>query len=155
MYSLPPPLSDPAHRIALVGQQSTTLVAPACGKLEPHRSIGKCGAGTSRAIEAAIETLRQAPTMDRSHIDVRGAAMRCYVSDNPIGLEIIVPSAYLDEFPLKEGDVVEATVEADGAVTLRKTHFDRRAFADELAFERDKMKMGTPVVEAMRDDARY
>ena len=81
--------------------------------------------------------------------------MRCYVSDNPIGLEIIVPSAYLDEFPLKEGDVVEATVEADGAVTLRKTHFDRKAFADVLAHHVSTMKLGSPVVEEMRDDARY
>lgn len=81
--------------------------------------------------------------------------MQFYVTEHPIGLAIVVSDIYLEQLALKPGDTLMATVEADGALNLRPSHFDRKAFAEELARFRSTMKMGSPVVEEMRDDARY
>jgi antitoxin MazE len=70
-------------------------------------------------------------------------------------LALRIPSEVVRQLGLREGDTVEARLTADGALSLRPTHWDRKAFAAELREARDAMPMGASVVEEMRSGARY
>ncbi|MBI4937882.1 MAG: AbrB/MazE/SpoVT family DNA-binding domain-containing protein [Nitrosomonadales bacterium] len=57
---------------------------------------------------------------------------------------------------LKEGDSVEASITAAGAITLApEKPFDKPAFLARIARLQASMPMTAPVVEAMRQEARY
>lgn len=70
-------------------------------------------------------------------------------------LAMRLPSDLVRRFGLREGDTVEAQLTADGALTIRPEGWSRRAFAAELAQAREALPMGRPVIEDLRNDARY
>jgi antitoxin MazE len=70
-------------------------------------------------------------------------------------LALRIPAEYARHVGIKEGDSVEATLTADGALAIRPVRWDRKAFAKELAQTRDAMLMGTSVIEELRREARY
>jgi antitoxin MazE len=57
---------------------------------------------------------------------------------------------------LKEGDSVEASITPAGEITLTPERaFDKAAFLKRIAKLHASMPMTVPVVEAMRQEARY
>lgn len=70
-------------------------------------------------------------------------------------LAIRIPAEYVRNAGLKEGDNVEASLTADGGITIRPVKWNRKAFVLELAAMRDAMPMGTSVMEELRRGGRY
>lgn len=70
-------------------------------------------------------------------------------------LAVRIPMEYIRRTGLKEGDTVQAMITADGAMTLRAEPWDRKAYAAELTQARLSMKMGTSVMDELRNGARY
>jgi antitoxin MazE len=70
-------------------------------------------------------------------------------------LAVRIPADYLRHSGLAEGDHVRASLTFDGAICLRPTKWDRRAFADELAKMRDALPTDESVMEEVRRGARY
>ena len=70
-------------------------------------------------------------------------------------LAMRLPADLVRRFGLREGDTVDAQLTADGALTIRPAGWSRRAFAAELAQAREALPMGRPVIEDLRNDARY
>jgi antitoxin MazE len=70
-------------------------------------------------------------------------------------LALRLPSDLARQIGLKEGDLVQANLTADGALALRTEKWRRDAFAAELALAREGMPLGSSVIEEMRSGARY
>lgn len=70
-------------------------------------------------------------------------------------LALRIPADYVRRIGIKEGDSVEASLTADGALTLRPVKWDREAFAREVSVARDASPIGTSVMEELRRGARY
>lgn len=70
-------------------------------------------------------------------------------------LALRIPADYARRAGLKEGDNVDARLTADGGIAIRPAHWNRKAFARELAETRDAMPMGTSVMDELRRGARY
>ncbi len=70
-------------------------------------------------------------------------------------LALRIPKEYVRYTGLKEGDTVQASLGADGTLTIRKQPWDRKAFSEELAKTRDAMPMTDSVMEELRNEARY
>ncbi len=70
-------------------------------------------------------------------------------------LAMRLPSDLVRRFGLREGDTVQAQLTADGALTIRPAGWSRRAFAAELADAREALPMSRPVIEDLRNEARY
>ena len=70
-------------------------------------------------------------------------------------LAMRLPADLVRRFGLREGDTVEAQLTADGALTIRPAGWSRRAFAAELAEAREALPMTRPVIEDLRNQARY
>lgn len=70
-------------------------------------------------------------------------------------LAVRIPAEYIRRTGLKEGDAVQASLTADGSLTIRTEPWNRKAFTDELAQTRQRMKMGTSVMDELRNGARY
>ena len=70
-------------------------------------------------------------------------------------LAMRIPVEYIRRTGLKEGDTVQAKLTADGAMTIRAEPWDRKAFTTELTQMRQNMKMGEPVMDELRNGARY
>lgn len=70
-------------------------------------------------------------------------------------LAMRIPAEIVRSIGIKEGDNVEASLTADGALTIRPARWDRKAFTKEVAETRDTMPMGAPVIEELRRGARY
>lgn len=70
-------------------------------------------------------------------------------------LAVRIPAEYIRRTGLKEGDTVQASMSADGAMTLRTEAWNRKAFTAELTQTRQSMKMGTSVMDELRSGARY
>ena len=70
-------------------------------------------------------------------------------------LAVRIPMEYIRRTGLKEGDTVQASLTADGAMTIRAEPWDRKAFSAELTQTRLNMKMGTSVIGKLRGGARY
>ena len=66
-----------------------------------------------------------------------------------------LPSDLVRRFGLRKGDTVQAQLTADGALTIRPAGWNRRAFAAELAQAREALPTGRPVIEDLRNEARY
>jgi antitoxin component of MazEF toxin-antitoxin module len=71
------------------------------------------------------------------------------------GLVVRIPAGYARRVGLKDGDMVFASLTVDGALTIRAGRLDRKAFAAELAQARQGMRMGSSVIEELRNQARY
>jgi antitoxin MazE len=70
-------------------------------------------------------------------------------------LAVRIPADFVREIGIKEGDQLEAHLGADGALNLRPARWSRKAFAQELSQQREKLPMGASVMEMLREEARY
>jgi antitoxin MazE len=70
-------------------------------------------------------------------------------------LAVRIPVEYIRRTGLKEGDTVQTKLTADGAMTIRAEPWDRKAFTAELTQMRQSMKMGEPIMDELRNGARY
>lgn len=70
-------------------------------------------------------------------------------------LAVRIPAEYIRRTGLKEGDAVRASLTPDGSLTIRAEPWNRKAFTDELAQTRQRMKMGLSVMDELRNGARY
>ncbi len=70
-------------------------------------------------------------------------------------LAVRIPADYVRQIGIKEGDQLEAHLSVDGALNLRPSQWNRKAFAKELLQTREGLPMGTSVMEIIRSEARY
>lgn len=70
-------------------------------------------------------------------------------------LALRIPSEYVRNLGIKEGDSVEASLTVDGGLTIRPATWNRKAFACELATAREAMPMGQSVMDEVRRGGRY
>lgn len=70
-------------------------------------------------------------------------------------LALRIPADYVRRAALKEGDCVEASLTLDGGICIRAAKWDRAAFARHLEAGRVAMPMGAPVIDELRQGARY
>jgi antitoxin MazE len=81
--------------------------------------------------------------------------MRLLISKWGNSLAVRLPVECTRAAGLKEGDSVEASIAATGAITLAsKKSFDKDAFLTRIARIHASMPMTEPVVETMRQSAR-
>jgi len=82
--------------------------------------------------------------------------MRLQVAKWGNSLAVRLPVECTRAAGLKEGDSVEASVTTTGAITLApEKSFDKSAFLTRIAKLHAAIPMTAPVVEAMRQEARY
>jgi antitoxin MazE len=65
-------------------------------------------------------------------------------------LAVRIPMEYIRRTGLKEGDTVQASLSADGTMTIRAKPWDRKAFTAELSQTRQSMKLGMSVMDELR-----
>ena len=70
-------------------------------------------------------------------------------------LAVRIPAEYIKAVGIKEGDSVNATLTADGGISIRPAKWDRKEFIKTISASRDALPMTEPVVERMRREARY
>lgn len=70
-------------------------------------------------------------------------------------LAVRIPAEYVRRTGLKEGDSVEASLTADGGISIRPARWDRKAFVQQLLEAQQSMPMGESVIEELRRGARY
>lgn len=70
-------------------------------------------------------------------------------------LAVRIPADYVRQIGIKEGDQLEAHLSVDGALNLRPAQWSRKAFAAELLQTRERLPMGTSVMDMLRSEARY
>jgi len=71
-------------------------------------------------------------------------------------LAVRIPADYVRQIGVREGDLFEARLGADGALSLKPpAQWSRKAFAAELASNRQVLPIGTSVMEQLREEARY
>ena len=70
-------------------------------------------------------------------------------------LALRLPAEYVRMIGIKEGASVQASITADGGLTLRPAIWSRQAFAADLETAHEKMPMGTSVLDELRNGARY
>jgi len=82
--------------------------------------------------------------------------MRLHVSRWGNSLAVRLPIACTRAAGLKEGDSVEASIAPSGEITLAPERvFDKGAFLTRIARLHASMPLTEPVVETMRQEARY
>lgn len=70
-------------------------------------------------------------------------------------LAVRIPADYVRQIGVKEGDRLQANLGVDGTLNLRPAKWSRKVFAKELARDAQALPMGTPVMEQLRQEARY
>lgn len=70
-------------------------------------------------------------------------------------LALRIPAEMVRGIGIKEGDSVEASLTADGGLTIRPARWNRKIFAQELAEARAAMPMGASVMDELRRGVRY
>lgn len=71
-------------------------------------------------------------------------------------LAVRLPVSYIKQVGISEGDSVEASVTATGDITLHpQKGFDKTAFMASLNKLQANMPMTEPVIEQLRNEARY
>lgn len=70
-------------------------------------------------------------------------------------LAVRIPSDYVRQIGIREGDQLQAKLGADGALNLRPAKWSRKAFAQELARDSKTLPLGLSVMEQLRQEARY
>jgi antitoxin MazE len=71
-------------------------------------------------------------------------------------LAVRIPADYVRQIGVREGDLFEARLGADGALSLKPpAQWSRKAFAAEMARENKLLPMGSSVMEQLRQEARY
>jgi antitoxin MazE len=70
-------------------------------------------------------------------------------------LAVRIPAEYIKAIGVREGDSVDATLTADGGISIRPVSWDRKTFAEQLSAQRSAVPMGTSVIDELRRGARY
>ena len=70
-------------------------------------------------------------------------------------LAVRIPAEYIKAMGVQAGDSVDATLTADGGISIRPVKWDRKAYAQEVSALRDAMPVGTSVMDELRRGARY
>ncbi len=71
-------------------------------------------------------------------------------------LAVRIPADFVRQIGVREGDLFEARLGADGALNLKPpAQWSRKAFADEMARNNQVLPMGASVMEQLRQEARY
>ena len=71
-------------------------------------------------------------------------------------LAVRIPADYVRQIGVREGDLVEARLGADGVLSLKPPgRWNRKTFAAEMARENKLLPMGSSVMEQLRQEARY
>jgi antitoxin MazE len=70
-------------------------------------------------------------------------------------LALRIPADYVRHMGVKEGDSVEASLTAEGSLSIRPAKWDRQAFLQDVSTGRDALVMGTSVMDELRRGARY
>jgi antitoxin MazE len=70
-------------------------------------------------------------------------------------LALRIPAEVVRQLGLKEGAMVEAQITVDGTLSIRAAQWDRQVFAAQLAAAREAMPMAEPVMQELRNAARY
>ncbi len=70
-------------------------------------------------------------------------------------LALRIPADYVRQMGVKEGDSLEASLTAEGGLSIRPVKWDRQAFAQEVSVERDALAMGTSVMDELRRGAPF
>ncbi|MFA7242639.1 MAG: AbrB/MazE/SpoVT family DNA-binding domain-containing protein [Sulfuricellaceae bacterium] len=69
-------------------------------------------------------------------------------------LAVRIPADYVRHIGIKEGDSVQASLTADGGLSIRSPHWDRKAFALELLEACQGMPVGESVMDELRRGGR-
>lgn len=70
-------------------------------------------------------------------------------------LALRIPADYIRHIGIKEGDSVEASLTADGGLSIRPVKWNRQAFAREIKASRNAMPMGRSIMDELRREERY
>jgi antitoxin MazE len=70
-------------------------------------------------------------------------------------LAVRIPTEFTRQANLKDGDQLEIRIGADGSLCLQKNSWDRKTFATELSQAQESLPMGSSVIDALRNQARY
>lgn len=82
--------------------------------------------------------------------------MRLQIGKWGNSLAVRLPAALVQKATLKEGDTLEARIEADGTLQLSLAHdFDKQAFLAILSKLHDRLPCTGPVIDQLRQEQRY
>jgi antitoxin MazE len=84
-----------------------------------------------------------------------GAMINLQIAKWGNSLAVRIPADYVRQIGVKEGAQLQVHLSADGALNLRPSRWNRKLFAQELASNTLTLTMGTPVMEELRQEARY
>ncbi len=71
-------------------------------------------------------------------------------------LAVRIPADYVRQIGVREGDLFEARLGADGELSLKPpAQWSRKAFASEITRANKLLSMGSSVIEQLRQEARY
>ncbi len=70
-------------------------------------------------------------------------------------LAVRIPTEFTKHANLKDGDQLEVRIGVDGSLCLQKNSWDRKAFATELSQAQESLPMGSSIIDALRNQARY
>ncbi len=70
-------------------------------------------------------------------------------------LALRLPTTYIRYTGFKAGDKVQASLTADGSLSIHPADWNRKAFSQELATYHDTLPIGKSVIDQLRKEARY
>ncbi|BDT79297.1 MULTISPECIES: AbrB/MazE/SpoVT family DNA-binding domain-containing protein [Polynucleobacter] len=81
--------------------------------------------------------------------------MKIKISKWGNSMALRIPTAFVKEIKLKDGDSVEITLSKDGSLIIRPQKLSRKEIMEKLRAFRATLKMGTSVMDEVRSGARY
>jgi antitoxin MazE len=70
-------------------------------------------------------------------------------------LAVRIPTEYVRQTGLKDGDELQVNVATDGSLCLSAKNWNRKTFALELIEHQAKIPMSPSIMDKLRNDARY
>ena len=119
---------------------------------------GLFASGTKTSSEAAFGAwvLEEAGARMCRHLSTSGDTVKLLLAKWGNSLAIRLPVECTRAAGIKEGDIVEADVNASGEITLTPAlRFDRKAFVKQARKRLASLPMTRPAVEEMRKQDRY
>ena len=81
--------------------------------------------------------------------------MKIKISKWGNSMALRIPTAFVKEIKLKDGDSVEITLSKDGSLIIKPQKLSRKEIMEKLRAFRATLKMGTSVMDEVRSGARY
>ena len=81
--------------------------------------------------------------------------MKIKISKWGNSMALRIPTAFVKEIKLKDGDSVEITLSKDGSLIIRPQKLSRKEIMEKLRAFRATLKMGTSVMDEVCSGARY